>query len=126
MSATSYRDRQVADEFTAAHAQCRVCANTAEREVLSAYGGRCGGCYSDYVTARRPNPPVPDVQERVERLRKLGQTLAQLGKQDGLAWARRLQLREEAGEQLSIFQRDAWRRALRVQQATAAELCDAA
>lgn len=109
-----HSDRQVANQFLAGHMQCRRCGNTAERETLSAYGGLCGGCYSDYVTGGRPNPQAPSAQARVVKLKRLSAALGQLGRGDGLAWARRLQAREDAGEPLNLAQRDAWRRALRV------------
>ena len=115
-----HSDRQVANEFLAGHMQCRRCGNTAERETLSSYGGLCGGCYTDYVTGGRPIPPLPSPENRREILQRLRLVLDRRNQQDPREWARRLQRREEAGEPLSLFQRDAWRRALRVR-----ALCDA-
>ena len=47
-----------------------------------------------------------------ERLKKIIEMLGQ--KPDPLDWARRLRTREEAGEKLSIVQKEAWRKALKV------------
>ena len=47
-----------------------------------------------------------------EKLREILEMLAQ--KPDPLDWARRLRQREESGEKLSMIQKEAWRKALKV------------
>lgn len=80
----------------AAAAPCRICANTTDHELLSKHGGMCLGCFDSW--RRRPIAETPDIGDKMK---------------DGpRAWAVALRKREQCGERLTPFQRQAWRDAL--------------
>lgn len=62
------------------------------------------------VTAKERNAPV--TPEERERALAILATFRRPEREDRHAWARRLRLRELAGERLTRYQRDAWREAL--------------
>lgn len=64
------------------------------------------------VTARERYAPV--TPEERERALAILATVRRPEKQDPKAWAHRLRARELAGERLTLFQRNAWREALRM------------
>lgn len=115
------RDQAIAREYLADHLPCRACGNHTERETLAAYGGQCTACYRAYCSEvpAAPGPWTPERRRAV--LQRLRQTFADNAKQHPKAWAHRLKAREEAGEQLSRAQREAWRCALRISLPTGQE-----
>lgn len=75
---------------------CTFCGTLTKRKVLATLGARCGDCYERYVREKQSYPDVGNKKAN--------------GPKD---WASALKRREEAGERLSIVQRQAWRDALR-------------
>lgn len=81
-----------------ARLECRKCGKPTQYATLEQYGAQCFSCYSTWCGQVRETPSHPTNAPR---------------NADPLSWARRLRAREQAGERLSQFQRDAWREALR-------------
>jgi hypothetical protein len=78
------------------------------------------------ICGRRPDAPVQrlpapecSAEAKSQGVAALRHLMGKLGKRrfgfegDGVAWALRLQQREQGGDNLTPFQRDAWREALR-------------
>lgn len=73
---------------------CHLCGGATLWATLSQYGARCYGCYVAYCRTPQSGPKfVGDG--------RLGPT----------QWADALRQREQSGERLTPFQREAWRRA---------------
>ncbi len=106
------RDQKIADEFRATNMACSFCGGITDTRTLSAYGARCDECFAVYLNAGRPTPKAMTRAEKVERLQQLKRLLGSMGS-PGREWAKRLKVREEAGEHLTPFQREAWRSAMR-------------
>lgn len=83
--------------FSGQHMACRYCGAATPIEVLSNLGARCHPCYDAYL--RDPRPATPNVGDKKRN-----------GTRD---WIGALREREQAGEKLSPFQRQAWREAQR-------------
>lgn len=75
--------------------KCRRCKCITTSDTLSSYGGLCGPCYGVYC------------REQTAGIKGTAPEGAQH------AWAHRLKSREEAGERLTLVQRDMWRDALK-------------
>ena len=109
----SRRDTAIADEYLSGHFPCSHCGQMAPREDLSNFGARCYGCFQSYCAEKNADVgctrTLQDKLEILEALRSIAKASAQ-GSKD---WAKRLQAREEAGEELSVVQRRSWREALR-------------
>ncbi len=72
--------------------------------------------YADSIADERANhAPAPRLspQDKVDMLNALRGLFRRTKPDHHKAWARDLRAREEAGEQLTQYQRDAWREALR-------------
>ena len=105
-------DQQRAAEFNDKFAPCLFCGCAEEREKLSLFGARCEECYRSYVRGDRKYGPPMTLEQRQSVVARV-KALAARGPEPGRGWAYALKAREEAGEPLSIAQKDAWRRALR-------------
>jgi len=75
---------------------CLWCKSLTLVETLNQYGARCFNCYEAYCREPQPAPSV----------------MADKRHGDPKAWAEALKQREEAGERLTLAQRDMWRAAL--------------
>lgn len=121
------RDQEVAADYLANHAPCRWCGNQAPREELSRYGARCEPCYRDWCAQANPSwwpnrPLQPHERDAVIRRAKKAVARLRANPQDPKGWAHRLKAREDAGENLSPVQREAWRIALRALPSPVADL----
>lgn len=109
------KDQSVANDFLSAHLACSFCGAMTDRVELATYGARCYRCYSAYLregsTGQNARPML--VPERREMLQRLRVTCAGQRKPAGKDWAWALRKREQAGEKLGQYARDAWRYALR-------------
>jgi len=47
-------DQQIAGEYLGSHMACNVCGAMTEKETLSNYGARCGGCFQRYLLQGQP------------------------------------------------------------------------
>jgi hypothetical protein len=91
---------------------CSFCGKATLTATLSQYGARCAKCFDTYCQEVSA-PTLAD--ERVAVARKLiGLSAAwnKVGGSDPRQWAHDLRNREQSGERLSRFQRDAWREAI--------------
>lgn len=121
------QDRQIADDYLANHLACRFCGAQAPRDDLATFGARCRTCYAEYTAERNPswwpNRPLQP-HERAAVIRRAREAVGRIGAagaRDPKQWARDLRAREEAGERLTIAQRDSWRYALRSETAAVDE-----
>lgn len=118
--ADTRRDQQIADDYLAEHGACMRCRSMTQRSELAALGARCRQCYDAFCADANPswlpNRPLR-AEERarlIERAKGALRTMANTRRnRDGRQWARDLRAREDAGEQLTRVQREAWRSALR-------------
>lgn len=78
---------------------CTFCGAMTSHATLAMLGARCAACYGAYCRATKPMPFVPETSIPPDA--------------GGRAWAYRLRYREQTGERLTAFQRDAWRLALK-------------
>ena len=103
------RDKRIADDVSAQNptAPCMICQAPTAWDTLSMLGARCSRCFRAYCAQASPSGAFIGKARAIEKLRAL--TFSTPG---GTDWARRLQEREQNGEKLTRFQREAWRKAI--------------
>lgn len=103
---------------------CRFCGDATLWETLSMYGALCHPCFRQYIDEAVPTivgrGEVLTREDKREILQSLRITMSQMSAPPSREWAYGLQKREQGGEELSVAQREGWRRALRVPSRTAA------
>jgi hypothetical protein len=93
----TYRSRamEAGEQTDSETGSCSFCRTACTRVTLSAFGGRCAGCFKAYCNTPQSAPPTGDKNHNPR------------------GWAHALKAREQQGDRLSTVQKRFWREALR-------------
>jgi hypothetical protein len=76
---SSYRDRQIADEYRGNVAQCRSCKDQTDHETLVSLGGLCNACFAHYCDPVRSEVSILEAAAKRALIGRLRTIVASRG-----------------------------------------------